>query len=207
MSIQKAYDSWSEIYDSNDNKTRDLDKKATISVLSEYSFEKVLELGCGTGKNTEFLLSKTKEITAVDFSEGMLAKAKTKFPSGDIKFIQADITKYWNFTDKTFDVLTCNLILEHIENLDFIFHEAFQKLNKGGKFFVCELHPFKQYTGTKARYETEDGVEELEVYIHHLTDFIENALKNGFKLVSIKEWFDEPNETGLPRLISLVFEK
>lgn len=207
MSIQKAYNSWSEIYDSNDNKTRDLDKKATISVLSEYSFKKVLELGCGTGKNTEFLLSKAKEITAVDFSEGMLAKAKTKFPSDNIKFVQADITKPWNFTDETFDVLTCNLILEHIENLDFIFHEAFQKLNIGGKYFICELHPFKQYTGTKARYETEEGVEELEVYMHHLTDFTENALKNSFKLVSVKEWFDEPNETGLPRLISFVFEK
>jgi hypothetical protein len=29
MSIEKAYDSWSEQYDTNQNKTRDLDQKVT----------------------------------------------------------------------------------------------------------------------------------------------------------------------------------
>ena len=207
MSIQKAYNSWSDIYDSNENKTRDLDRKVTLSVLSEYDFEKVLELGCGTGKNTEFLLSKSNKLTAVDFSEGMLTKAKTKFPSENVKFIQADITETWNFTTEKFDLITCNLILEHIENLNFIFQQAFEKLEKNGKFFICELHPFKQYTGTKARYETDEGIHELEVYTHHITGFTDSALKNGFKLLKLQEWFDEPNENGLPRLVSFVFEK
>lgn len=61
MSIEKAYDAWSREYDTNENKTRDLDVKATKETLSRYKFEHVIELGCGTGKNTRWLLSRTKK--------------------------------------------------------------------------------------------------------------------------------------------------
>jgi hypothetical protein len=99
------------------------------------------------------------------------------------------------------------LILEHIENLDFIFAQAFQKLERGGKFFICELHPFKQYLGSKARFETEIGLVELDVYIHHMSEFVVNAQKNEFKILELSEWFDDPNISGIPRLISFVFER
>ena len=67
--------------------------------------------------------------------------------------------------------------------LDFIFNQANQKLKKGGKLFICELHPFKQYKGSKARYETENGTEILEVFIHHISQFVGDGLKNGFQLL------------------------
>ena len=38
MSIEKSYNSWAKQYDTNNNKTRDLDKKATIKTLSNYNF-------------------------------------------------------------------------------------------------------------------------------------------------------------------------
>ena len=78
MSIEKSYNSWAKQYDTNNNKTRDLDKKATIKTLSNYNFNYVLELGCGTGKNTIWLLEKAKNIIAFDFSKEMLKKAKEK---------------------------------------------------------------------------------------------------------------------------------
>ncbi len=42
MSIAKAYNSWANQYDTNKNKTRDLDKIATITTLSAYHFNRVL---------------------------------------------------------------------------------------------------------------------------------------------------------------------
>jgi hypothetical protein len=81
------------------------------------------------------------------------------------------------------------------------------KLKEDGLFFISELHPFKQYSGSKARYETENGTEELEVYIHHISEYIENAKTNGMELVELKEWFDEGVENEIPRLISFVFKK
>ncbi|MEZ4888913.1 MAG: class I SAM-dependent methyltransferase [Chitinophagales bacterium] len=206
MSISNAYNNWANIYDSNQNKTRDLDKKATRETLQKFDFNSVVELGCGTGKNTEWLVEKAKSVIALDFSEGMLAKAKEKIGSEKVMFRQADVTKNWNIAEGFADLICCNLTLEHIADLEGVFRQTYQTLKEGGRFFVCELHPFKQYIGSKARYETEKGVEELEVYTHHITEFTNTAAECGFKLLELKEWFDEDNGE-FPRLISFVFEK
>jgi len=207
MSIEKSYNSWAEQYDTNENKTRDLDRKATIETLSKYEFENVIELGCGTGKNTEFLTTKAKFIIGLDFSEEMLNKAKEKIKSNKVRFQRADLTKTWEIENDFAELITCNLTLEHIKDLNFIFNQAYQKLKTNGKFFISELHPAKQYFGTKAKYETENGIEELEVYFHHLSEYLQAAERNSFKLVKINEWFDNQPENEVPRLISFVFLK
>ena len=84
---------------------------------------------------------------------------------------------------------------------------ANQKLKKNGLFFISELHPFKQYLGSKAQYETENGTKELEVYVHHISEYIDDAKNNGFQLIELKEWFDKNSKNGIPRLISLLFKK
>jgi ubiquinone/menaquinone biosynthesis C-methylase UbiE len=207
MSIEKAYNSWSKQYDTNENKTRDLDKRSTIETLGKYEFENVLELGCGTGKNTLWLLTKAKKIIGLDFSGEMLNLAKEKISDKKVRFEKADLTKKWDIENEFADLITCSLTLEHIENLDHIFTQANQKLKKNGLFFISELHPFKQYTGSKARYETKDGTQELEVYTHHISEYISEAEKSNFKLLEIEEWFDEEAKTEIPRLISFVFKK
>ncbi len=58
MDVQEAYKYWSEQYDTNINKTRELEAISLRDTLSEIKFEKCLEIGCGTGKNTEWLITK-----------------------------------------------------------------------------------------------------------------------------------------------------
>ena len=48
--------------------------------LAGQRFNRILEIGCGTGKNTAWLQGIGGEITAVDLSEGMLAEARRKVP-------------------------------------------------------------------------------------------------------------------------------
>ena len=67
MSIEKAYNSWADQYDTNLNKTRDLDTKSTIETLRKLNFSKVIEVGCGTGKNTTYLLTKADQIIGLTF--------------------------------------------------------------------------------------------------------------------------------------------
>ncbi len=207
MSIEKAYNIWANQYDTNANRTRDLDKVSTIETLSKYDFKSVLELGCGTGKNTKWLLEKATRIIGLDFSQEMLKKAKEKISDERVIFKRADLTESWEVDNNFADLITCSLTLEHIENLNHIFNQANLKLKKNGLFFISELHPFKQYSGSKARYETESGTKELEVYIHHISEYIDDAKNNGFEFVEMKEWFDEKTKKGLPRLISFVFKK
>lgn len=207
MSNQQLYNSWSANYDTVENKTRDLEKNACREILSTVEFETVIELGCGTGKNTEWLASRAKRVLAVDLSEEMQAVAKGKIKSDNVEFKQADITNKWNFSEDKADLITCSLILEHVENLDFIFSEAHVHLNENGNFYICELHPFKQYTGSKARFETAEGLQVLECFTHHISDYVQAAQKNDFSVVHLAEWFDNNDRTTVPRLISFLFNR
>ena len=206
MSIQKAYNSWASTYDSMPNKTRDLEKIAAQQTLARYEFSAVLELGCGTGKNTQWLLEKADSLTGLDFSEEMLTLAREKIRSEKVQFLQTDLLHPWPVEDRFADLITCSLVLEHIENLDPIFEQAAQKLKPGGHFYICELHPYKQYNGSKAKYQTETGTVELQVYTHHISEFVGAAMKNSLNLAELKEWFD-PGENTIPRLISFIFTR
>jgi ubiquinone/menaquinone biosynthesis C-methylase UbiE len=144
MNVQKAYDSWSVQYDTNINKTRDLEAMALQETLAGIEFENCLEIGCGTGKNTAWLLTKAKTITAVDLSNEMLAKAKEKINSEKVIFIQADILQEWNFANTKYDLTTFSLVLEHIENLVPVFEKVSKLITRGGYVYIGELHPFKR---------------------------------------------------------------
>ena len=207
MNTQQAYNSWAAQYDTNENKTRDLEAKALRAILSIISFDAVLERGCGTGKNTEWILQKANSITAVDLSREMLAKAKEKIQSEKVEFIEADINSEWTFTNKSFDLIGFSLVLEHIQNLDHIFKEVSKKLHKGGFVYVGELHPFKQYSGSKARFETEQGLHIVQCYNHNISDFIQSAKKNGLKLIELDEYFDDEEKITIPRILTLLFQK
>jgi ubiquinone/menaquinone biosynthesis C-methylase UbiE len=204
MDIKKAYDTWSKQYDNNVNRTRDLERQTLRFTLADIPFDKCLEIGCGTGKNTEWLLTKAKQITAVDLSEEMIAVAKEKINSDNVQFLQADITKVWNFINQRYDLVTFSLILEHIENLDNIFREASNVLVPGGYVYIGELHPYKQYAGSKARFETEEGLQILKCYNHNISDFIQPAKKYGFEIMDINEYFDDNDRTTIPRILIIL---
>lgn len=207
METQKAYDKWSLQYDTNKNRTRDLEAHALRDVLDKLHFEKVLEIGCGTGKNTEYLVTRAKSITAVDLSEGMLSVAKQKIASDKVVFQQADISQPSVFSEGKHDLVTFSLVLEHIEELSFIFQNASKVVETAGHLYVGELHPFKQYVGTKARFETEDGTQVVSCFNHNITDFTDAAKASGFELVELNEYFDEGDRSTIPRILVLLFRK
>ena len=177
MNIKQAYDYWSKQYDTTINLTRDLEAQALQTVLSEIKFDSCLEIGCGTGKNTEWLAARANQITAIDLSNEMLTLAKEKIKADHVHFQQADILQDWNFITSEYDLVSFSLVLEHIEDLDSIFDKVSKVLNNGGFIYIGELHPFKQYTGSKARFETEDGIQVVSCFNHHISDFLIAAKK------------------------------
>lgn len=207
MNIQDAYTRWSASYDSDRNLTRDLDQRATQHALTGLHYQNIMELGCGTGKNTAFLTEIGEKILALDFSPGMLRQAKAKINSDHVFFVVADLTKPWPCRNARFELVVCNLVLEHIEDLDAVFGQVSRALKAGGEFFLSELHPFRQYQGTKANFRSADEAIEINAFVHHLSDFTESARANGLLLRTMKEWWHEEDQNKLPRLVSFRFEK
>jgi len=207
MNILEAYNLWSQIYDTNRNLTRDLDLIVSKTILSNFYFKNILEIGCGTGKNTEWLIDISTHVLSIDFSEKMLEIARKKIKTEQVKFLQFDICKNWNFSKDKFDLISFNLVLEHFENLEIIFEKAKNKLTKNGLLFISELHPFRQYQGTKARFEHENKTIELEVYKHNLSDYWNVAKKLDFNCLQFNEWNSESEENETPRLVTFIFQK
>jgi ubiquinone/menaquinone biosynthesis C-methylase UbiE len=207
MSIQKAYNDWSETYDTDENLTRDLDQRVTRETLADLHFTSILEIGCGTGKNTSFLAKIGQNVHAVDFSPGMIEKAKEKVQAENVRFSMIDITQKWIFENQSFDLIVCNLVLEHIEDLSFVFSEAARVLKEKGRFLINELHPFKQYEGRKARFYRDEETIEVDGFVHHISDFFNAARINGLTLVKLNEYWHEKDQNKPPRLVSFIFEK
>ena len=204
MSVKQAYDKWSQQYDTNENKTRDLEAVALRETLADIAFESCLEIGCGTGKNTAWLITKAKSITAVDLSTEMLARAKQKINIENVHFIQADILQDWDFANKKYDLVSFSLVLEHIEKLEPIFNKISKIIEPGGYVYIGELHPFKQYSGSKARFTTDEGEQIVACFNHHISDFIKAAKLFGFSIVNMDEYFDENDRASMPRILTML---
>ena len=207
MTIQNAYNQWAHTYDTDDNLTRDLDASVTKQALENVNVRAILELGCGTGKNTLLLAQLADKVTALDFSQEMLAKARAKVNTPTVQFIQADITERWPRLDQAVDLIVCNLVLEHIEDLSFVFSEAARVLDEGGRFFISELHPFKQYLGSQARFTQGGENTQVQAYIHHISDFLRAASASDFILLDLGEWCHNHDQNQPPRLLTFMFEK
>lgn len=205
--IKQAYDLWSETYDIGDNPTRDLEANAIRNILSAYRCETILELGCGTGKNTGFLSSCAEKVVAVDFSGAMLKQARERWNNSSIEFFKTDICSEWDFLTTSVGAITCSLVLEHIEELHLIFQQASNYLKPGGIFYIGELHPYRQYRGVRPHFEHKGQQIELDYHIHHLSDYMSAAKNNGLQILRLEEWFDDDDRGEEPRLVSFIFHK
>jgi malonyl-CoA O-methyltransferase len=207
MNVREAYTAWSPTYDAVENPTRDLDLLATRETLGQLRFQSILELGCGTGKNTALLTQIGKRVQAVDFSAGMLAQAQAKIQASNVTFATGDITQPWPYANQTFDLIVTNLVLEHIADLAFVFAEAQRCLQPNGHFFVSELHPYRQYGGLQANFERAGERIDIPAFVHHLSDFVNAAAQVGLRLERLQEWWKEQDTAKPPLLVSFLFAK
>jgi len=80
-------------------------------------------------------------------------------------------------------------------------------LMAGGDFFICELHPFRQYQGIKANFKRDQGTIEIPAFVHHISEFIRAAQSNKLTIESFNEWWHEDDQDKFPRLVSFLFKK
>jgi len=83
-----------------------------IEELKAYTIEgeKVLDLGCGTGRLYEIFKDKNTDYTGIDFSEKLIHLAREKYR---LKFIVGDILNL-PFSEEKFDSVWAIAVLHHI---------------------------------------------------------------------------------------------
>lgn len=108
---RKRYDRIAPIYDFMEVSVERFRYRKWREILwSKVEGSNILEVGVGTGKNLPYYL-KNAQITAIDFSNKMLARAREKAGRLDIKVAlqQMDVQEL-NFTDNTFDTVVASFV-------------------------------------------------------------------------------------------------
>jgi ubiquinone/menaquinone biosynthesis C-methylase UbiE len=211
--VARAYDAWAASYDADRNATRDLDAEVVRRAPLGVAGADVLELGCGTGKNTALLAGRARSVLALDLSPGMLARARERpglAGAGHVHLVRHDVRDPWPVAGASVDVVVGNLVLEHVEALAPVYAEAARVLRPGGRLFLCELHPERQRRGARARFTDAATGETVHVaaHLHTVGEYVNGGIAAGLALRHLGEWLEEgaPREDP-PRLLSVLFER
>ncbi|KAJ2916249.1 hypothetical protein MD484_g4168, partial [Candolleomyces efflorescens] len=212
------YDGWASTYDTDGNilpMVDDLVFNARVVPLllssSSSGPKRVLEIGCGTGRNTVKIkqnLPLGSTIYAIDVSEGMMAEAKKKIhemgygasssstPSSgftisvitdvqwallDVQSQRAELNALVGEGDPV-DIVISTLVLEHV-GLDAFFSAVGAHLKVGGWAWISSMHPFiGANTGAGYR-RSEDGTKVHGVsYNYEIQEVMDAAKVHGLKV-------------------------
>ena len=141
MNVTEYLDYWNKLYDSKFyfgiGPTK-LAKKAE-SFLHESKVEKILELGCGQGRDAIHFAQLGYEVNALDISPKAIKSIEKIKTELDLTILQPqvhDITKLLPFSEEYFDFIYSNLTLQFfdINQLDQIFHNISKTLKKNSFF-------------------------------------------------------------------------
>jgi len=114
-------------------------RKSVTGIIAPKIGMTVLDIAAGTGSSSRPLVDKGAEVTALDFSAGMLDQGRKQHK--DIKFVQGDALKL-PFSENTFDVTTISFGLRNTANSNIALREALRVTKVGGKIVVAEFsHP------------------------------------------------------------------
>ncbi|WP_323762774.1 class I SAM-dependent methyltransferase [Maricaulis sp.] len=209
--VRHAYDAWAGQYDSDSNKTRDLDATCLVEAGLDLAGKRVVEFGAGTGKNTVWLGQQADHVLAMDISPGMLDRARDRNLGSHVTFIEHDVTRPWPVASGSVDLVVGNLVLEHVASLAPVFEEAARVLRPAGVLYLAELHPFRQLQGSQARFEQADGtLRHVDAWYHGVSDYCSAARAAGLHLRDLREPADAGITVGsgaAPRLLVMQFAK
>lgn len=99
---------------------------------------RVLELACGTGEVTRLVHDLGHDVTALDFSESMLAVARAKHEGKPrLRFLLADAGQTME-PDESYDAILCRHLVWTLVDPETAFADWFRILRSGGRLLIYD---------------------------------------------------------------------
>ncbi|HLC57594.1 MAG TPA: class I SAM-dependent methyltransferase [Candidatus Nanoarchaeia archaeon] len=183
----KAYDKIASLYASY--KSEKLLQYQLNKFISLLKGKKILDAGCGTGRDVDYFNEEGVEAVGIDISKGMLEEAKKRVPGG--KFIHMDFSKT-KFPDNSFHGIWCMASLGDVtkDDISKVLKEFNRLLDKQGILYTAVKHGKGQEVVKKRKY---NDLPRLYVYYEkaELEDFLKKA---GFSIINSIVSEDEGRE-------------
>jgi SAM-dependent methyltransferase len=153
-----------------------------IDALRIVPGERVLDLATGTGEVAVRAARAGGEVTAVDFADPMLVKARRRAAEEkvEIRFDRGDV-EYLPYEDDCFDVLASNFGLIFAPDHANVAAEVARVTRSGGRLGFTAWKPNPRMSELYRRF-TEDPIEGREVYEWGREDHVEDMLGDDFEL-------------------------
>ncbi|AFY35428.1 class I SAM-dependent methyltransferase [Calothrix sp. PCC 7507] len=114
-------------------------RQLALQGLTIHSDTKILDLCCGSGQATRFLVKFSQNVTGLDASPLSLNRARRNVPIASYVKAFAEDTP---FVDNEFDVVHTSVAMHEMESeqLRKIIHEVYRILKPGGVFTLVDFH-------------------------------------------------------------------
>lgn len=113
-------------------------------MLPDLTDSRVLDAGCGSGDCSAKLIDRGADVIGVDVSERMVQEATEQVP--EAKFVQSDLSNGLNFLeDQSIDVVLCQHVFSHLEDLSTPLSEFARVLVDGGVLVISTHNPVHDY--------------------------------------------------------------
>ena len=200
---REGYDLWAQIYDDGDDPLIALETMQFRSLLGDVRGLLVADIGCGTGRHALAMAEAGATVIGVDFSIGMLAKAKAKPGAGTVHFLRHDVTMGLPFVSRAFDRVTCCLVLGHIGDLAGMLYEMARICRVGGFVCLSGFHPAMKLLGLQAQFTDPATGRKMSPasVTHQLSDYVMAATRVGLRIEHMSEHLvDEALAAQFPRV-------
>lgn len=189
LPTRDGYDRWAEIYDDEDNALILLEEAHLPPLLGAVAGLTVADVGCGTGRYARPLVRAGARVTALDFSENMMRRARTEPEAATIHFIEHDLRELLPLAEGAFDRVICCLVTEHIQHLESFFRELKRICRPDGFVIVSALHPAMLLRGIQARFtDPATGRETRPLsFPHGIADYVMAATRAGLRFDHLSE--------------------
>ena len=183
MNLKDTYNKIAEDWHS-DHRTDDWWQEGTNAFISYLKKgDSVLDVGCGSGTKSKYLLSHGLQVTGIDFSENLLEIARQEAPEGT--FLLMDVYDI-DTIGKKFEGIFMQAVLLHIpkKDIESIIKKAVQKLKSGGYLYVEVKEKTEGKTDEEVKIENDYGYEFQRFFSYFTPDEVKQYFKNaGLEIV------------------------
>jgi SAM-dependent methyltransferase len=108
-------------------------------LLPPVAGRRVLDAGCGAGRNCVWLVEQDADVVGLDASPGMLRRARARVPAA--AFSLADLVGPLDFEDGSFDIAIASLVMHYLHDWVPTLRELRRVLRPDGAFVFSTHHP------------------------------------------------------------------
>jgi SAM-dependent methyltransferase len=141
--VRSFQDDYLKIYQHRTDEAAQQEVEAIVSLLKMKTNSTVLDLCCGNGRHSRELSNLGFEVTGIDLSEVLLAGARNKMSTHEIKYIQSDVREL-SFVEEfeyVLNLFTSFGYFDEIEENIRVFQTIYNALKKNGIFLIDFLNP------------------------------------------------------------------